>query len=814
LEIVWRYDGSHDINTSISSIIGEPVNPSQFRGSLLLQGKGLSTSAYVLPPSKEPSSGAIPPNSGDVAFAPGLTLKTGRGTEFWHIEAGVEAVGKTFLFWAHSGGASEVIVATINEPGLYPIGNHRGMNAFYFYGQLEGCAMARSITRARYRLTIDPSGYVYEAVLSNRLEGVTATIFRQGETGAWGAIAYEQQNPLITGIDGYYAWDVPPGNWRVRYEKPGFVTAHSIWMPVPPEHTEVHIGLISNAVPYVTRMTGYPSGIEILFDKYMAADSLISENITVMQDGVAIQGKVVLVNRESNYLLHDYLHGSIQPNGFPSERAQARDFASIVRFVPISELSGTVQVTISGDAASYAGATMGDDHNATLTIIPEPMAINAESIRIGFDEVGSISVSAYPAAAVAGRSITAVSDNPAIVEVQNNHVSFDSNGNAILNARGLLPGAASITISLDDSLLVAQAAIMVAMPVDIREYLGYEDEILGIYTESPTITSDNSHAAGFGTFNVFQVTATGAPSPFFGISGAPAGVTINPATGLMNIAGSTESGTHSFTVTASNGVGVNSTQSFNLTISRIEDDPNGNDAANDGGANDSPTGDVPNNSAPNGNMPSNNLPGPAQAGDGEQPTAPVQFINPFYDVSQSDWFYENVAYVYLNGFMTGTGQGHFAPNTAATRAMVVQVLYNIQNRPSVAGRDVPFNDVAVGRWHTDAVVWAYHQGLVSGFGDGSFRPSETITRAHLIVILNNYANLIGAELPAVREPQAFTDAAGIRNYAAEAIARFSQAMIISGRPDGRFDPQGSATRAELAAILHRFMESKVYGDDS
>ena len=141
-----------------------------------------------------------------------------------------------------------------------------------------------------------------------------------------------------------------------------------------------------------------------------------------------------------------------------------------------------------------------------------------------------------------------------------------------------------------------------------------------------------------------------------------------------------------------------------------------------------------------------------------------------------------------------------------TRAMVVQVLYNKQDRPSVEGLSNPFDDVAGGRWYTDAVVWAYHNDVVSGFGDGTFRPGEYITRAHQSIILNNYAQIMGIELTPIRELRNFADNSYIRQYARASVEVLFKAGIINGRPDGRFDPQGNATRAELATMLQRFVE--------
>lgn len=140
--------------------------------------------------------------------------------------------------------------------------------------------------------SIDPSGYVYEAVTSNRLEGVTATAYwidpeyidenGKGDTSKselWDASEYEQVNPLITDINGAYAWDVPEGLWQVKYEKDGYETQLSDWLPVPPPQTEVNIGLVSKAVPEVENAVLKSNLLTVTFDKYMKPDTL--QNVSI-----------------------------------------------------------------------------------------------------------------------------------------------------------------------------------------------------------------------------------------------------------------------------------------------------------------------------------------------------------------------------------------------------------------------------------------------------------------------------------------------------------------------------------------------------
>jgi surface protein len=586
VEIFYQFRTESNIETIIANAIApETINPSMFRDSLLMPneaiGDGLTTSAYSRPPSFGPPtvpSPIIGPNSGRHELAPGFILHTGRGNQRWTIETTEDAVGKTFIFWAHANGQwdeideiqvgpNEIIIATVNKSGRFLIGNDRGMNHFRFYTSIDGIVVKSEKTNGLFRFIIDPSGNVYEAVPSNRLEGVIATIFKEGESQPWNAADYNQKNPLTTDRTGFYAWDVPTGKWRVRYEKLGFETAHSISMPVPPEHTEVHIGLVSKRTPKVEHVNAFPTGIEIYFDKYMNADNLIPVNFTVTQNDEEISGQIVLLNRESNFLPYDYLHGTIQANGLPSARNKPREFASVVRFVPSQELSDAIQITVSGDVICYADVALGVDYSRTVDIVPEPTSISAESLRLGFEETGSITVNVGPTGAVTGRRVTAISDNPFIAQVQNGNVIVDGSGNATFSIRGLLPGSTTITLSLDGTLLTTQVAAIVAMPTCIRLTLGYTPEVLGHITRSPRITSPSRHTATVGTFDTFQVTATGTPEPTFGLSGAPTGVTINPATGVLNIAGSTAAGMHTFIITASNGIGTNATQTFTLTIS-------------------------------------------------------------------------------------------------------------------------------------------------------------------------------------------------------------------------------------------------------
>ena len=179
---------------------------------------------------------------------------------------------------------------------------------------------------------------------------------------------------------------------------------------------------------------------------------------------------------------------------------------------------------------------------------------------------------------------------------------------------------------------------------------------------------------------------------------------------------------------------------------------------------------------------------------------------PFTDVTSRDWFYDAVAYVYDKGMMEGTTDTTFAPTMNLTRSMIAQVLYNLEERPEAPGA-AGFTDVAAGAWYADAVNWAAARGIVKGYDTGAFGPEDSVTREQLAAILYRYAQAKGYDTTqggmAVRE---FSDSASISDWAQEAMAWAVNAQVLSGKGNGVLDPQGTATRAEVAQMLMNFGE--------
>lgn len=175
---------------------------------------------------------------------------------------------------------------------------------------------------------------------------------------------------------------------------------------------------------------------------------------------------------------------------------------------------------------------------------------------------------------------------------------------------------------------------------------------------------------------------------------------------------------------------------------------------------------------------------------------------PFADVSSGDWYYDAVVYVYKNGLMDGTGPAAFAPTTVLTRSMAAQVLWNLADSPAVPGT-AGFTDVPSDAWYAGAVNWSASRGIVTGYSTGAFGPEDAVTREQLAAMLYRYA---GTPEP-TGSLDGFNGKDAVSDYAADALCWAVDEGLLTGKGGGWLDPAGTATRAEMAAILMRFTES-------
>ncbi len=179
----------------------------------------------------------------------------------------------------------------------------------------------------------------------------------------------------------------------------------------------------------------------------------------------------------------------------------------------------------------------------------------------------------------------------------------------------------------------------------------------------------------------------------------------------------------------------------------------------------------------------------------------------FDDIAAGAWYESAVSYALEKGLFSGTSEKTFSPNGTMTRSMLVTVLWRMEGTPAAAAGS-PFNDVESGKWYTDAVTWASSNGIVTGYGNGTFGVSDSVTRQQLAAILYRYASLKGMDVSASADISVYADASEVASWAKEPVAWTVKNGIINGVSGNKLSPSGTATRAQAAAMLMRFADVK------
>ncbi|MBR7161792.1 MAG: chitobiase/beta-hexosaminidase C-terminal domain-containing protein [Clostridia bacterium] len=298
----------------------------------------------------------------------------------------------------------------------------------------------------------DPSGYVYEAVPSNRVEGVKAEVYyydypldefgvpkEEKEDILWNAEEYGQINPQYTDENGMFGWDVPLGEWLVKFSKEGYYDTDSRgdvaanengYLPVPPPQLAVNTAIVSKAAPTVKDVNVYADEIQIIFSQYMQIDTVNGETVKVTCGGKRVGGTVTPKNAEYNY------EGTVQ-------------YASVFVFTPNEALDGKATVTIGG-AVNYADKAMESAYTETKDVLFRPESISvSETVTVEYGSGAIVEIEVLPAKAGKNLTLTVTSVSPSVVEVVTSSVTTDENGKATVMLNGLLPGETQITVSLD-----------------------------------------------------------------------------------------------------------------------------------------------------------------------------------------------------------------------------------------------------------------------------------------------------------------------------------------------------------------------------
>ena len=183
-----------------------------------------------------------------------------------------------------------------------------------------------------------------------------------------------------------------------------------------------------------------------------------------------------------------------------------------------------------------------------------------------------------------------------------------------------------------------------------------------------------------------------------------------------------------------------------------------------------------------------------------------RFMEPFADVKYSDWYGENVSLVYLSSLMTGTSDSIFSAGDTLARAQFATIVYRLAGEPDVTFNGV-FPDVPEGEWYADAVIWANENGIITGYGTtGDFGPGDFINREQLATMLYRYAQTQGYNVEDKADLSGYPDYRYVNDFAQEAMQWCVAKGIITG-DNGNLSPQKSASRAECATMVMRFLRA-------
>lgn len=300
----------------------------------------------------------------------------------------------------------------------------------------------------------DPSGYVYEGVSSNRVEGVTATAYfmettediygvLHDEPRVWDAEEYNQENPLFTDENGFYQWFVPQGMWQVKFEKEGYETTYSDWLPVPPPQLDVNIAMTQNRQPEIKEAHAYKDGVEFSFDKYMLPAYLTADNIMVSQNGENVKGEVKLMDEETAY------------------EDESVKYASRIRFIPETPFTaGEVTLLVSNRVRSYANIPMQDAFTQSFDIEKEIKEIVVdEVVKVPYEGSKMITVKVLPADAAAGKTLHAESASSMLASLTYADAIISETGDAQFEVTGELPGSTAITFFIDGVQVTASTIV-------------------------------------------------------------------------------------------------------------------------------------------------------------------------------------------------------------------------------------------------------------------------------------------------------------------------------------------------------------------
>lgn len=555
---------------------------------------------------------------------------------------------------------------------------------------------------------IDPAGFIYEAVESNRIEGATVTVYYQDKKGnavLWDAENYDQLNPLTTDENGAYSWFVPMGLWRVKCEMPGYQTVYSEWLPVPPPQMEVNLGLVSLEAPKVENIEVFETGAIVTFSQYMDIAS-VREALT-LSTGTA---KVVP------------LDAALAPDG-------VTEYATRFQVAIPEGTTESVQVLVSGDARNYAGTPIETAHSSKpMAPIAAPTEVNMrdEYVLVIGQEL-SVNVTLLPG--LADRTLVLEIDTPQFLTTATNQITTDASGNASFHLTGLLPGEASITVREPGSGLSATAKVHIRTTE--------ADPVAAVTaTLSNGAQAGSSQTVPAGTIVTLVTETAGAEIRYTLDGSCPCRSGAFTYTEPLVLTEDTQLQAAAVV----NGVfGPTAEFRFTMETSQL---PKFEDVL-PGAFYEIPVAWAVENGITKGTSDTTFGPNDPcmrahvvtflwRAAGSPEPTSTE---NPFTDVKADAYFYKAVLWAVEKKITNGTSTTEFSPYLECNRAQVVTFLYRAIGSPNVAESKNPFTDVPAGHWFTAPVLWAVENGITNGLSADSFGPNNVCNRAQIVTFL-------------------------------------------------------------------------------
>ena len=319
-----------------------------------------------------------------------------------------------------------------------------------------------------FKPIIDPSGFVYEAVLSNTIEDAEVSVWQKQtlydqydepyeEITLWNAEDYGQTNPQRTEADGVFAWDVPDGLWQVRVSKFGYEDAASDWLTVPPIHKDIHIGMVNLTAPSVDSISLGGDAVVLTFDKYMEVSTL-KKSIRLSVNGTDIEGSMSFPDAEAD----------------PYDGTKLYARTAKISFTSSLVVGDTVLLTVTSDAKSYAGTTLETEYKYEEKI-EDVSSLEVIATELDKGREAYITVIALPSSAANGRIVTVSGDLEELGIAMNTEITLNSFGRGSLPVCASVCGTFNLHFALMESDLTVDAVITI---IDKKTYTLVSDSVI------------------------------------------------------------------------------------------------------------------------------------------------------------------------------------------------------------------------------------------------------------------------------------------------------------------------------------------------